>query len=95
MTLFATTLPGKISPSWMDHSNLVPYFFVDLELDAEAMQDLGSAEVVRKSIPLKLKKPKLKVKSSKSSKSKKEKKSSSTSEHKESSEGLKFLFFLI
>ena len=64
--------------------------FVDLELDAEAMQDLGSAEVVRKSIPLKLKKPKLKVKSSKSSKSKKEKKSSSTSEHKESSEGLIF-----
>eukprot|EP00795_Rhopilema_esculentum_P002396 gene2396-18040_t len=59
----------------------------DLELDSESMQgDLGSNEVVRKSIPLKLKKPKLKVKGSKSSKSKKEKKSTSSSEHKEAPE---------
>ena len=51
------------------------------------MQDLSSTEVVRKSIPLKLKKPKLKLKSSKSSKSKKDKKSSSSSDHKETSSG--------
>ncbi len=63
----------------------------DIELDSESMQaDIGST--VRKSIPLKLKKPKVKVKSSKSSKSKKEKKSSST-EHKESSEGICIYFF--
>ena len=60
---------------------------IDLELDAESMQDLSSTEVVRKSIPLKLKKPKLKVKGSKSSKSKKEKKGSSASDHKETSSG--------
>ena len=51
------------------------------------MQDLSSTEVVRKSIPLKLKKPKLKLKGSKSSKSKKEKKASSASEHKDAPEG--------
>ena len=51
------------------------------------MQDLSSTEVVRKSIPLKLKKPKLKLKGSKSSKSKKDKKSSSSSDHKETSSG--------
>ena len=63
-------------------------FMLDLELDAESMQDLSSTEVVRKSIPLKLKKPKLKVKGSKSSKSKKEKKGSSTSDHKETTSGI-------
>ena len=50
------------------------------------MQDLGNTQTVRKSIPLKLKKSKLKVKTTKSSKSKKEKKSSST-EHKDSTDG--------
>lgn len=70
------------------------HFSSDLELDAESMQDLSSTEVVRKSIPLKLKKPKVKVKGSKSSKSKKEKKSASSSDHKDASEGRNIHIFI-
>eukprot|EP00794_Sanderia_malayensis_P006258 gene6258-6977_t len=61
----------------------------DIELDSESMQaDMSSTQTVRKSIALKLKKPKVKAKSTKSSKSKKEKKTSS-SENKEVSDEAK------